>query len=271
MAFKYLDENGLLYFWQKIVSKFVAKEEGKGLSANDYTTAEKEKLAGLENPNVQTVKVNGTALTPDASKAVNVDLSDYALKSDVVGGVTVKGSVAKYADLPTEGQKTGDMYNVQAADKSHGIKAGDNVVWDGTEWDNFGGLIDLSDYSTSAEIADAYVAKETGKGLSANDFTDALKTKLDGIAEGATKTVVDASLSETSENPLQNKAVFAALSLKAPLSSPDFTGSPTAPTAAAGTSTTQIATTAFVGTAITNAFADIAAISNTEIDTIVAS
>lgn len=45
---KYLDSNGLLYFWQKIVNKFVSKESGKGLSTNDYTTAEKEKLAGIE-------------------------------------------------------------------------------------------------------------------------------------------------------------------------------------------------------------------------------
>jgi hypothetical protein len=37
---------------------------------------------------------------------------------------------------------------------------------------------------------------------------------------------------------------------KATLSSPAFTGTPTAPTATAGTNTTQIATTAFVGTAI---------------------
>lgn len=39
----------------------------------------------------------------------------------------------------------------------------------------------------------------------------------------------------------------------APLASPAFTGVPTAPTAAAGTHTTQIATTAFVTTAIANA------------------
>lgn len=37
-----------------------------------------------------------------------------------------------------------------------------------------------------------------------------------------------------------------ALALKAPLASPDLTGKPTAPTAAAGTNTTQLATTAFV-------------------------
>jgi hypothetical protein len=41
-------------------------------------------------------------------------------------------------------------------------------------------------------------------------------------------------------------AVETALALKAPLASPALTGVPTAPTAAAGTNTTQIATTAFV-------------------------
>ena len=41
--------------------------------------------------------------------------------------------------------------------------------------------------------------------------------------------------------------------LKAPKESPTLTGVPTAPTAAAGTSTTQIATTAFVNNAIENA------------------
>lgn len=40
------------------------------------------------------------------------------------------------------------------------------------------------------------------------------------------------------------------LSTKAPLASPSFTGSPTAPTAVAGTDSTQIATTAFVNQAI---------------------
>lgn len=45
---KFLDENGLLYLWSKIKSAFVAKEAGKGLSTNDYTNAEKEKLSGIE-------------------------------------------------------------------------------------------------------------------------------------------------------------------------------------------------------------------------------
>lgn len=41
-------------------------------------------------------------------------------------------------------------------------------------------------------------------------------------------------------------------STRAPLASPTFTGTPAAPTAAAGTNTTQLATTAFVSTAVGN-------------------
>lgn len=56
---------------------YVAPVSGKGLSTEDYTSAEKTKLSGIEagaQVNViETVKVNGTALTPDANKAVNVE------------------------------------------------------------------------------------------------------------------------------------------------------------------------------------------------------
>lgn len=43
------------------------------------------------------------------------------------------------------------------------------------------------------------------------------KTKLDGIATGANKTVVDSALSSTSENPVENKVIKAALDKKAGL------------------------------------------------------
>lgn len=44
----------------------------------------------------------------------------------------------------------------------------------------------------------------------------------------------------------------ASFSLKAPIASPTFTGTPAAPTAGVGTNTTQIATTAFVNSEIAN-------------------
>ena len=52
-----------------------------------------------------------------------------------------------------------------------------------------------------------------------------------------------------------------ALNLKANIASPTFTGTPTAPTAAVGTNTTQLATTEFVQSAITNTNEYVTAIS----------
>jgi len=60
-------------------------------------------------------------------------------------------------------------------------------------------------------VVDTKVDAESGKGLSTNDFTTAEKTKLAGIGEGATKTIIDSALSNSSENPVQNKVVKAAL------------------------------------------------------------
>ena len=39
------------------------------------------------------------------------------------------------------------MWNVETADPDHGIKAGDNVAWDGAQWDILGGNHDLSGYA----------------------------------------------------------------------------------------------------------------------------
>ena len=57
------------------------------------------------------------------------------------------------------------------------------------------------------EMLDGKVDKVSGKGLSTNDFTEAYKTKLDGIAAEANKITVDSALSGTSTNPVQNKVI----------------------------------------------------------------
>lgn len=74
----------------------------------------------------------------------------HKVTAEQLGLTTVyqyKGSVATYADLPTTGQKVGDVWNVETADPDHGIKAGDNVAWDGAQWDALGGNHDLSGYA----------------------------------------------------------------------------------------------------------------------------
>ena len=69
---------------------------------------------------------------------------------------------------------------------------------------------------------------------------------------GITKSDVGlANVDNTSDaNKPVSTATQTALDLKAPLASPALTGTPTAPTATAGTNTTQVATTAFVGSAV---------------------
>lgn len=74
----------------------------------------------------------------------------HKVTAEQLGLTTVyqyKGSVATYADLPTTGQKVGDVWNVETADPDHGIKAGDNVAWDGAQWDVLAGNHDLSGYA----------------------------------------------------------------------------------------------------------------------------
>ncbi len=66
MAKKYLDSDGLLYYNQKVNAKLgnkVDKVDGKGLSTNDYTTAEKTKLAGIETGANKTTVENSLTST----------------------------------------------------------------------------------------------------------------------------------------------------------------------------------------------------------------
>lgn len=105
---------------------------------------------GAEVNVLESVSVNGSAL-PITSKGVNIDLSDYALKTDISAAVKYKGQVDSYSLLPTSGQSTGDMYNVVAADSTVPIQAGDNVVWNGEDWDILSGTVEFGSI-TDAQI-----------------------------------------------------------------------------------------------------------------------
>lgn len=133
----------------------------------NFTSAKDDKLAGIATGAqvnvIEAVKVNGASLTP-SNKAVDVsvpttvaqlsDASDYAKKADLVGGMKYKGSVQTYANLPSSGQENGDMWNVATADSTHGIAAGDNVVWNSTAsgWDVLRGDVDMSAYVLESEL-----------------------------------------------------------------------------------------------------------------------
>ena len=140
------------------------------------------------------VKVNGTALTVDAEKNVNVSVptkvsqltndKTYQTKTEVEN--TVKTAVAgskhtsfqKVSSVPAAADAKEDiMYLVMnSVTKHYDIYA--KIADDAG---NF--KMELLD-DTTVDLS-GYVQKEAGKGLSHNDFTDALLAKLNGIAEKA--------------------------------------------------------------------------------------
>ncbi len=72
------------------------------------------------------------------------------------------------------------------------------------------------DSTIDGDIIANSVQDVSGKSLSKNDFSDAYKNKLDGVANGATKVIVDNALNASSENAVQNKVVKNAMDGKAP-------------------------------------------------------
>lgn len=119
----------------------VDKETGKGLSSNDYTTADRQKLAGIAANAQANVPSDWNATTGDARILNKPDLSSFVSSSDLQTGLAGK------------------------------------------------------------------VDKETGKGLSSNDFTTAEKTKLAGIGEGAEANVIDTIMVNGVAQAVINKAV----------------------------------------------------------------
>ena len=77
----------------------------------------------------------------DANSAVN----------KLTGAMKYAGQVDNYSDLADVTKNKGDVWNIVNADPSHGIKAGDNVAWNGTDWDNLSGVVDLSAYAEKVD------------------------------------------------------------------------------------------------------------------------
>jgi len=128
----------------------VTTSAGGLMSATDKTKLNGVATGAQVNV-LEGVSVNGAALTI-TSKGVNIDLSAYAKTTDLSTVLKYKGVVETYAKLPTTGQTIGDVYNITNTDSTNNIKAGDNVAWNGTSWDNLSGIVDLSGYATKAEL-----------------------------------------------------------------------------------------------------------------------
>lgn len=68
-------------------------------------------------------------------------------------------------------------------------------------------IVEAYSYETSAHAAQTYQPKEAGKGLSTNDFTDALKNRLESIDPGAEVNVLEAVKVDSVALAISDKAV----------------------------------------------------------------
>lgn len=163
------------------------------------------------------ISVSGSTLSYDSSTGVITSTANnYVLPtatSSALGGVKI-GYSENGKNYPVE-LSNGQMYV--------------NVPW--------------VDTNTTYSVGDG--------GLTQKNFTTTLKDKLDGIAANANNYVLPFTDNSSNWNTAYGWGNHASQGY-ATLANPALTGTPTAPTAAAGTNTTQIATTAFVETSVSN-------------------
>lgn len=220
-----------------ITTTYATKTEvSKKLDANTYTT-DKATFA-LKTELTPLMPKSGGAFTGAVTVLAPTANMHPATKQYVDAAVSAvykyKGSVSTEAELPEDSQTIGDVYNVE--------DTGMNVAWDGTKWDKLGSVVDLSGYATIASV-NSQLAKKAP--LASPTFTGTVtgtfKGNITGNATSATKATQDASGNVITTFYATNTE----LAKKAPLASPTFTGTVTAPTfagALSGNATT--ATTA---------------------------
>lgn len=199
----------------------VDKVEGKGLSAEDFTTAEKSKLAGIEAGATAVhvdSELSNTSTNPVQNKVV------YSAVNGKVDKVTGKGlSTNDFTDALYDKL---DGIEVNANNYVHPTTSGyKHIPSGGSSGKVLGWSADGTAQWVDSQGGEYEDATETTHGLmSVSD-----KIKLDGIAAGATAVTVDSSLSSSSENPVQNKIIDSALNSKVDkaagkgLSSNDYT------------------------------------------------
>ena len=181
-------------------------------------------------------------VTKTASGAAAYALYKYCALPIPAGDSTDSGKVPTINGKKWEMKKV-DVVTDVATESTNGLmSASDKVKLNGiaagaTRTTVDGLLLDNSDNPVSNRVlkaaldAKAYKTVATGEAdglMSASD-----KSKLDGIAAGANKTVVDVALDAGSANPVQNKAVKAALDNKADKTALDTKADTTVATASA--------------------------------------
>ena len=142
-----------------------------------------------------------------------------------------------------------DTYTKTEVDGLLDGKADADAVYTKTETDTLlNGKADVATTLAGYGIEDAYTKTEVDNALALKADSADVYTKTEADNKYAEKATTLAGYGITDAYTITE--TDNALALKAPLASPALSGTPTAPTASAGTNTTQIATTQFVTSAV---------------------
>lgn len=194
-----------------------ANEANSAASTNTgEITKIKTRVSSLEGVGAQanvieSVKVNGSAL-PISDKSVNVDLTAYAETTELDRRIKMKHIEGDDNRVSIFGGAV-ELYIGTNLEKEH-ISIGNSVIIDtGVNiYTASNSHLKIGTGPTAKIIANvedlnSYVQKESGKGLSSNDYTSAEKTKLAGIASSAQVNVIESVKVNGSALAVASKAV----------------------------------------------------------------
>ena len=186
-----------------------------------------------------TIKRNGTSVatfSANSSTAAEADISvptavsqlsdassyytktqvDDAISGAVSASLKYKGSCT-FANLPSSGMQVGDVWNITDDFTLDGepYTAGTNVAWNGTKWDPLAPAIDLSPYALSSSIGNGTITVGTTTAnfgtFTTNQSANKTITIPAATASAHGTVIVDSALSASSNNPVRNSVIYAAI------------------------------------------------------------
>ena len=235
-----------------------AATSASAASGSATAAANSAKAAATSETHAASSETNTASYLAQA-KTIKSEVESAVAK--VTGAMKYAGSVNTYADLPTANRNPGDVYNVKTADASHNIKAGENVAWNGTDWDPLGGTVDLSPYATNASVAGTLVnvtysnatlnfVKKDGSKVAAtiNNVAHATAADTATSATTAAKATADANGQNIPDTYVKKTDIANSVTT----GTLKVTGTATAPTVDAGVEDDTIATTKHVSNVAVN-------------------
>lgn len=234
----------------------VTNTNGTGVTLPVATTS----LAGLQSSADKTkldgIATGATANSSDATllaRANHTGTQTASTISDFSTAVAATAAVTANTAKVTNATHTGDVTGATALTIANSVVTLAKManVATGTVFYRKTASAGAPEVQTLATLKTDLAVSKSDVGLSNVDNTSDLSKPV----STATQTAIDAKVSDnltasTTVAPSKT-AVNTALALKANLASPAFTGTPTVPTATAGTNTTQAASTAYVDAAVT--------------------